>query len=439
MIDLKPLKDQLGGKPIAIFGLAKSGIATFHACKKAGIETVLWDDNGVNIDKMKAEGAAIEDLTQADFSRFSLLCMAPGVPLTHPAPHPVVVQAQKAGCEIVSDIELFYRSHKNTRTIAITGSNGKSTTTALIGHVLKEAGFESAVGGNIGEAMLSVEQLSDNGIYVLELSSFQLDLCIQYAPTVAAFINISPDHLDRHGSLEGYIKAKERIFNGKGITVIGVDDEHSLKVAEKVQTKGDRKVIRVSFRDQLPVDMKECKALQGDHNKQNAVIAFAACKAIGVKEEDIIKAFKTFPGLAHRQKFVANINGVDYINDSKATNDDAAAVALKTFKNIYWIVGGKSKSAGYAECEKYYGNVRKGFLIGKAAEEIAESLKHHNIAYSMSETIDRAIEEAKKQAEADGVQGAVVLLSPACASFDQFNSFEHRGDVFSEMVLKLKE
>jgi len=438
MIDLKPLKDQLEGKPIAIFGLAKSGIATFHACEKAGIDTVLWDDNMANVDKMRAEGAAVEDLSKVDLSRFSLLCMAPGVPLTHPAPHPIVVQAQKAGIEIVSDIELFYRAHKNIRTIGITGSNGKSTTTALIGHVLKEAGFESAVGGNIGDAMLSVEQLSDNGIYVLELSSFQLDLCIQYAPTVAAFINISPDHLDRHGSLEGYIKAKERIFNGKGITVIGVDDAHSIHIAEKVEKKGNREVVKVSLNDKLPVDMKECKALQGDHNKQNAVIAFAACKAIGVKEEDIIKAFKTFPGLAHRQKFVANINGVDYINDSKATNDDAAAVALKTFKNIYWIAGGKSKNAGYNECAKYFGNIRKAFLIGKAAEEIADTLKHHNVPYSMSDTIDIAIEEAKKAAEADGVKG-VVLLSPACASFDQFNSFEHRGDVFSELVLKLKK
>jgi len=434
MIDLSSLKTDIGNKSVAIMGLGKSGTAAYEACNAVGIKTIIWDSNQDALQKLKDKGANIENLEETDFSKVALLCLAPGIPFTNPEPHAVVKRAQAAGVEVISDIELLYRARPNAKFVGITGSNGKSTTTALVGHIIKEAGLNVEVGGNIGNAALSLNNLGDDGIYVLELSSYQLDLC-EKAPNISAFINISPDHLDRHGGLQGYIKAKERIFFGKGVAVIGVDDEYSKEVAVRQKTKGDRTVIEVTVADDF--DMSGCETLKGNHNKQNAMIAFEICKALGIDENKIKASLRTFPGLEHRQKLVKVINGVSYVNDSKATNDDATAKALASFKNIYWIAGGKSKNAGYEESKKYFANVRAAFLIGAAAEEIAEVAKSSNIPTFMCQTMDKALLEAKKLAESSGDKNAVVLLSPACASFDQFKSFEHRGDVFIEEVKKL--
>ena len=446
MIDLKPLKAQFSNKPVAILGLGKSGIATDDALVAAGIDTVLWDDNAAAKKSFKTE-----DLSNADFARFALLCMAPGIPLSHP----VAARARKAGCEIVGDIELFHRAHPAMKTIGITGTNGKSTTTALIGHILKNAAVESAVGGNIGEAALSLPQLSDQGVYVFELSSYQLDLCPTYAPDIAALINLSPDHIDRHGDMAGYIAAKERIFRGKGIAVIGVDDLWTTSVFQRLKKSGGRRIIPVSCVEKFPegvivtkagvlfhdrkevFDLKQCKTLQGQHNWQNAAIAYAVCTAQGVAVARIIEGLKTFPGLAHRQKIVAASDGVTYINDSKATNDQAAAMALRTYDPVYWIAGGKAKEGGYSDCEQYLSHVRHAFLIGDAEEKMAAWLTTQGVTFSRAGTMDTAVAAAHDMAKREKLENAVVLLSPACASFDQFRNFEHRGEVFEDLVRKI--
>lgn len=452
MIDLTPLLPQLKGKPVAIFGLGKSGMSVFSACEAAGIKTVLWDDNPELIAKAEALGAKTEDLTTASFNRFSLLCLAPGVPLTQPAPHLVVVQALQGACDIVGDIELFHCAQPQARSIGITGTNGKSTTTALTGHILKTAGINCAVGGNIGEPVLSLPRLDEDGIYVLELSSYQLDLCHAYAPTISVLINISPDHLDRHGGIAGYAEAKARIFRNSGEAVIGIDDEWSAKIAERVQKDGLRRVTPVSTTQPLLhgisisqeglllehgricTDLRTCPTLAGQHNWQNAGIAWGLARAAGVDPDAIIQGLQSFPGLAHRQHIVATINGVRYVNDSKATNDQAAAVALATFDPIYWIAGGKSKGGGYAECEKHLSHVQHTFLIGEAEEEMATWLMHAQKPFTKCENLDIAYRAAHKMAQFDKIPGATVLLAPACASFDQFSGFEARGDAFASLV-----
>jgi UDP-N-acetylmuramoylalanine--D-glutamate ligase len=452
MIDLKPLLPQLQGKPIAIVGLGKSGMATYHACRAAGISTVVWDDSPANIAPAVAAGAAVENLSApVDYSRFALLCLAPGIPLTHPKPHPAAAQALAAGLEIVCDIELFHRAYPDVKTIGITGTNGKSTTTALIGHILQSAHIESVIGGNIGEAALSLPQLSPQGIYVFELSSYQLDLCLRFVPTVALLINLSPDHLDRHGGMAGYVAAKKRIFRGQGVGIVGVDDEASGGVYSEV-AQSNRSAIAVSCLKQLPegvsvseqgilfdhgqeiFDLNYCPALQGQHNWQNAAMAYAACLAVGVSVEQITAGLQSFAGLAHRQNIVATIKGVRYINDSKATNDQAAAMALRTYHPVYWIAGGKPKDGGYAECARHLSHVRHAFLIGEAQDAMAAWLAAQKIPATRSGTLDRAVAAAHALAQSEQLKNAVVLLSPACASFDQFSNFEQRGEVFTQLV-----
>lgn len=457
MINLAPIKHMLQGKPIAIVGLGRSGLSVFEACKAAGIDTVLWDDNADMRQAAIDKSATVEDLSDADFKQFALLCLAPGIPLTHPKPHWSVARAKKAGIEIIGDVELFHRAKPDAKTIAITGTNGKSTTTALTGHILKTAGIESAIGGNIGEAVLGLPDLSTGSIYVLELSSYQLDLLGGFSPDISALLNIAPDHLDRHGGMEGYIAAKERIFRNGGIGVIGVDDAASSDMFARLKKAGVRKMTAVSvlrplangifvsvegelFEGSHPIiDLNTCNALRGQHNWQNAAIAYTLCRAAGVSAPAIVEGLRTFPGLAHRQKIAATINGIAYINDSKATNDDAASKALGTYSPIYWIAGGKPKDGGYAACEKYLDRVHHAFLIGEAAESMSAWLGKFKVRHTLCETLDNAVAAAHKMAQKEQKDHAVVLLSPACASFDQFKSFEQRGDAFVTLVEKLAD
>lgn len=437
MIGLSPLKAQLDGKAVAVMGLGRSGMPVFEACRAAGIETVLWDDDAMARDAAAAKGARLEDLNGADFSRFAFLCLAPGIPLTHPRPNPVALRARDAGVPVVCDIELFHRAKPRARTIGITGTNGKSTTTALAAHILKSAGVAAAAGGNIGEAILTLPDLGDDGVYVIEMSSYQLDLCATFAPRIAALINLAPDHLDRHGGMKGYVAAKERIFRGPGVAVIGVDDAESRALCARVRRAGAREVAEVAApADGIlhGIDLKECPNLKGAHNWQNAAIAYAACRAAGVGAEEIARGMRSFPGLAHRQNVVAVIGGVAYVNDSKATNDQAAAVALRTYDPVYWIAGGRPKAGGYGDCEKYLLHVRRAFLIGEAEGEMAAWLESKGVAHDRCGTLDRAVAAAHAAAREEGLPGAVVLLSPACASWDQFKSFEHRGDEFVKLV-----
>lgn len=461
MISLAPLKKHFE-KPLAILGLGKSGMPVFDACKKAGIECVLWDDKEEARKAASEKGAAVKNFTNSDMSKYAALCMSPGVPLTH-KPHPAAKAAQEAGVEILGDIELFHRAKPDNKTIGVTGTNGKSTTTALIGHILKEAKVESATGGNIGEAALTLPDLSKDGVYVLELSSYQLDLCPAFAPDVSVLLNLSPDHLDRHGDMAGYAEAKERIFRGKGtassgpsgVAVIGIDDDHCRAMAERVRAKGERAVVPVSCKKPLMrgvytsdagilfdgpfkiVDLHTCPNLRGMHNWQNAAMAYAACRALGIKADDIVRGLHSFPGLAHRQSVVTVFHGITYINDSKATNDQAASMALGTYAPIYWIAGGKPKDGGYAYCEKHLNRVRHAFLIGEAEDEMAKWLEKNKINVTRSHTLEAAVKSAHQMAQQERLSHAVVLLSPACASFDQFKNFEHRGEVFTTLVKSL--
>lgn len=455
MIDLSLLKTQIQDKPVAVLGLGKTGLQVYEACKKAGIATVLWDDTPEKRQEAQDAGAAVEDLSTADFSRFAFLCMSPGIPLTHPAPHPVAKRAQQAGVDVICDIELFHRVKPHAKTIGITGTNGKSTTTALIGHILERAKIPCAVGGNIGTPALALPDLAAGGIYVLELSSYQLDLCTTYAPDISLLLNITPDHLDRHGGIEGYAAAKERIFRGEGTGIIGIDDKFSADIFARQKKDNRRKMTAVSYLRPLQygifispegmlfdgakgiVNLYTCPALKGRHNWQNAALAYAACRAADIATEVIVQGLQTFPGLAHRQKLVATIDGVAYINDSKATNDEAAAVALGTFNPVYWIAGGRPKEGGYAACQKHLGHVRHAFLIGEAAEAMGKWLQGRNVPFTQCGTLDKAVQAAHGMAQKEELNHATVLLSPACASWDQFKSFEHRGDAFADLVLRL--
>lgn len=505
MINLSPLKPQFKGKPLAVMGLGKSGLPVIEACTAAGIATVAWDEDEAARNAAREKGAAIENLAEADFLRFAALCLAPGIPLTHPQPHPAVLRAQVAGVEVLGDIELFHRAKPDVRTIGITGTNGKSTTTALIGHILREAGILSAIGGNIGTAILSLPDLAAGSVYVIEMSSYQIDLCPTFAPDIAVLINLAPDHIDRHGDMEGYIAAKERIFrpmlplsphaeHGRervgvrggrilasesekkeqalppphpnplpprptgagerglsGTAIVGLDDAWSATVYGKVANT-QRRDIPVSClhslyegvyvsqegilhdNGRIVCDLKTCPNLKGRHNWQNAGMAYAACITAGAAVDSIVKGLQSFPGLAHRQKIVGNIDGVLYINDSKATNDQAAAVALSAYDPVYWIAGGRPKDGGYKDCEKSLSHVRHTFLIGEAEKSMAQWLDTWKIPYTLCGTLDKAVEAAHTLAQAEKKNGAVVLLSPACASWDQFKNFEHRGEVFTKIV-----
>lgn len=456
MIDLSPLKEKLNGRPVLIVGLGKSGFAVHDACRAAGIETVLWDDGEEQRKKAADTGAAVRDPANEDMARFAFLVLAPGIPLTHPRPHPAAEKAKAAGIEVIGDIELFHRAKPKAKTIAITGTNGKSTTTALIGHILKEVQVPSAAGGNIGEAAFTLPDLPDGAVYVLEMSSYQADLCTAFAPGISLLINLSPDHLDRHGTMEGYVAAKERLFRGPGVAVIGMDDAWCRGVYERTRKRAQRRIVAVSVERPLAhgvfvsqegvlfdgrnkvVDLNTCRALQGQHNWQNAAMAYAACREAGVAAEEIARGMQSFPGLAHRQKIVSVIDGVTYINDSKATNDQAAAMALRTYDPVYWIAGGKPKEGGWPDCEKHLAHVRHAFLIGEAEEAMAVWLQSKNVPHTRCGALDKAIEAAHRMAQEERRDKAAVLLSPACASFDQFRNFEARGDAFAARVKELK-
>jgi len=421
MIDLKPFADTLKGQPVAVFGLGLSNNAAIAALLAAGIAVTAWDDEAGNRDAAQAMGAKVSDLLKEDLTAYACLVLSPGIPFTH-NPHPVVARAQAAGIEIVCDIEILHCCHHGRKTIGITGTNGKSTTTALIGHILNASGISAAVGGNIGTAALALGMPPENGVFVLELSSYQLDLCPTFAPDIAVHLNLSPDHIDRHGTFENYAAAKTRIFRGEGIAIVGPG----------IKGTGIRSVANLAA---APVENLKIDSLRGVHNQQNMAAAFLAARAVGLKDDAIIAAIKTFPGLNHRQYPVRIIGNISYINDSKATNADATARALASFDDIYWIVGGKAKEGGLAGLEIYKDKIRHAFVIGEAAPDFMRWLAHHNIAATLSHTLEQAVQDAHTMTRD---KSGVVLLSPACASFDQFKNFEQRGDIFAALVAQLE-
>ncbi|MBI1384285.1 MAG: UDP-N-acetylmuramoyl-L-alanine--D-glutamate ligase [Rhizobiales bacterium] len=443
------------GRPVAVFGLARSGLATVAALAAGGAEVWAWDDSEAGRARLSAIGIAPRDLAAADWSRFAALVLAPGVPLTHPVPHWTVGRAKTAGVEVIGDTELFVREiaarGSKARLVAITGTNGKSTTTALTAHLLASAGRPTSLGGNIGEPILSLAPLADDRTYVIEFSSYQIDLTPGLEPAAGALTNITPDHLDRHGTLENYAAVKERMFarQGAGDTaVVGIDDAHCRAIADRVRPAAIVRRVSVlgpvadgtfaadgrlcRMREgvcEAEIDLAGIISLRGAHNWQNAAIAWELVAALGLERNEVAAGMASFPGLAHRMQAVARAGRVLFVNDSKATNADAAAHALKAFPEIFWIIGGRAKEGGIASLLPLLAPVRKVYLVGEAAAMLAAQLPA-GLERAMSGTIEAAVGEAARDAAASGLDEPVVLLSPACASFDQFPDFEARGRAF---------
>ena len=453
------------GKKVAVFGLARSGLAAARALAAGRAEVVVWDEKPAAREAARAEGFTLEDLATSDWFGLSALMLSPGVPLTHPKPHWTVEKARAARVEIVGDIELFARTvaaapaHKRPKIVAITGTNGKSTTTALVGHVCRQAGRDVRIGGNIGIGVLDLEDMHGGAVYVLELSSYQLDLTSSLKADVAIILNITPDHLERHGKMENYVAAKKRILlnQGKGDTaVIGVDDAWCQQICTEITASNRRTIVPISARRAMGrgvyalqgmlydatgervaeiADLTRAASLPGRHNWQNAAAAYAAARALGISEADAVDGLMTFPGLAHRMETVGTIGRVRFVNDSKATNADAARQALSSYPKVYWIAGGQPKAGGIDSLDDLFGGVIKAYLIGEAQDEFASTLEGR-AAYVKSGDMESAVRAAFADARASG-EDAVVLLSPACASFDQFTDFEDRGEAFRAAVHEL--
>ncbi|EDP64772.1 UDP-N-acetylmuramoylalanine--D-glutamate ligase [alpha proteobacterium BAL199] len=444
----------------AVMGLGKSGAVAARALAAAGATVFAWDDSADRCAALQGvDGATVVDLAQRGLGGVDALVLSPGIPHTHPEPHPVAAAAKAVGVPIIGDVELLLRALPDRRLVAITGTNGKSTTTALIGHILASANVPVEVGGNLGRPALEFADPGPNGVVVLELSSYQLELTPSLAPTVAVWLNITPDHIDRHGSLAGYVAAKRRIFahqTPRGLAVIGNDDAHSRDVADRLRRDGrrifdlsgvgpvvggvyaeDSELIDArSGRPETVLSLTEAPALPGEHNAQNAAAAFAACAALGIQRSAIADGIRSFPGLAHRQERIAEAGGVLYVNDSKATNADAAARALACYSAIYWIAGGRGKEGGVSSLAPFFPRIRKAYLIGESAGTFAREIGD-DCPTGLCRTLEMAVRQAHLDAQADPRPGAVVLLSPAAASFDQFPNFEVRGDRFRTLVRDL--
>ncbi|MFD1702139.1 UDP-N-acetylmuramoyl-L-alanine--D-glutamate ligase [Methylopila henanensis] len=426
------------GRRVAVFGLGGSGLSTVRSLVAGGAAVLAFDDSMDAVAKAEAEGLPTGDLRAADFGTFDSLVLAPGVPLTHPAPHWSVQRAQAAGVEIIGDVEIFCRERRaiapDAPFVAITGTNGKSTTTALIAHVLRSAGWDVQMGGNIGVAVLDLAPPAANRVHVVECSSYQIDLAPTLDPTVGVMLNLSEDHLERHGAMENYAAIKERLVARSGTAVIGRDDAFARAMAERIGGEGGR-VVAISETD--PLDLSRARALRGAHNVQNASAALAAARALGVPDEATFDGFASFPGLAHRMEEVPGPGRTTFINDSKATNADSAEKALASFDRVFWILGGKPKTGGVEALVPLFGKVTKAYLIGEASAAFAKTLAAHGVPHAELGTIERATEAAAADAEASGEAEPVVLFSPACASFDQFRNFEQRGEAFRRAVQAL--
>jgi len=447
------------GKKVALFGLGGSGFATALALQAGGADVMVWDDHTGAIEKARAQGLKAQDLHDVDWQGISALILSPGVPLTHPQPHWSVVLARAAGVEIIGDIELFVRLRnaylaehklqaKDCPFIAITGTNGKSTTTALVSHLLREAGCDVQTGGNIGTAILSLEPPARGRFYVIECSSYQIDLTSSLNPTVGILLNITPDHIDRHGSFKNYAALKERVVANAETAIISVDDKASCAVFARVHQAWPVSVLKkqpagysvqkeeLLYKGKHIASLAGIASLRGAHNAQNALIALACCRALDVHFADVDKVLQSFTGLPHRMEEVGRKGHVVFVNDSKATNAEAAAPALAAFETIYWIAGGVEKAGGIESLRRFFPKIRKAYLIGAAAADFARTIGDA-IPVVMAETLEKAVKQAVKDAAADKGRETVVLLSPACASFDQFANYSARGDAFRQLAAAL--
>ena len=455
------------GKTVAIFGLGKSGLLSAGALIKGGAEVVVFDDNEKSVAQAQSADLKCQDLRELDWTQIAALVLAPGVPLTHPAPHWSVQLAREADVEVIGDIELFCRERAKVREksgadcplIGITGTNGKSTTTALIAHVIASAGRDVQMGGNIGVPVLALEPFAPGRVYVLEVSSYQIDLAPSLHATVGILLNVSEDHLDRHGTMENYAALKTLLPAGVepgGTAVIGIDDRYTRAAAKRIARAGKTvvcvsvlapvrdgyyaegtRILRASGgKAHAVAQLAGIGSLRGAHNAQNAACAVAACVALGLDLPTIQKGLLSFPGLAHRMQQVGRKGKVLFVNDSKATNADSAAKALASFLDIFWIAGGKPKTGGIESLAEFFPRIRKAYLIGEAAAEFARTLDD-KVPYEMNGALAAALEAAARDAAASDAKEPVVLLSPACASFDQYPNFEVRGQAFIDLVLAI--
>lgn len=453
------------GKAVAVLGLGRSGLAAAHALRAGGAIPLLWDDSPEARAKAEAAGFTLSDLTRdAAWADLALLVTSPGIPHLYPAPNRHIARALAQGVPVDNDIGLFFRSWATPewdqmdvtpKVIAVTGSNGKSTTTALIHHILKVAGRATQMAGNIGRGVLDLDPAEDGEVVVLELSSYQTELARALTPDIAVFTNLSPDHLDRHAGMGGYFAAKRRLFTegGPDRAIIGIDEAEGLFLANQMaQGPTDDRVIRVSSGQKLDgnawsvfarkgflaewrkgrqaasIDLRNVRGLPGAHNHQNACAAYAATRTLGISPKLIEEALHSFEGLPHRSQIVGERGGVRFVNDSKATNVDSAAKALQAFDRIRWIAGGLGKDGGIKALVPHLGSVVKAYLIGHSARDFA--LELGDTPHEICETMERAVTRAAAEAQS----GETVLLAPAAASFDQYANFEKRGEDFTALV-----
>ena len=472
----------LSNKSLAVFGLGGSGLAAAKALRAGGANVILWDDNAAACQKARDDGFVVQDLNGADWSKLDSLVLAPGVPLTHPEPHWTVKKAHAAGVEVIGDIELFARQRAATAPeapfIAITGTNGKSTTTALTAHILRALGCQVSMGGNIGKAILSLEPPEQNRIHVVEVSSYQIDLTPTLAPSVGVLLNISPDHLDRHGTVDNYAAVKARLVAGAQAACICVDDPFTKAIAETIApperlyafTKGNgtsivprgyaigASIFVHAVRDGVGqseeiANLESIPALRGLHNVENALAAVMAVRALAdqcqLSNPDLADklwrparigdGLKSFPGLAHRLQPIARRGRVVFVNDSKATNAESAERALASFAgDIFWIAGGRAKAGGIEALTALFPRIAKAYLIGEAAHDFAKTLEGR-APYEQVASLDVAVKRAAEDAGQSKARAPVVLLSPACASFDSYRNFEVRGAHFTELVAALAD
>lgn len=451
-------------KKIAILGMGISGLSAIKFLLNKGRNVIAIDDKPESLDNLKKiyenqpnfQNIEFAYDKKIDWQNVEFLITSPGIPLKYPQPHEIILQAQENNLKIISDIELFYSQHQDKNFIGITGTNGKSTTTALTYHIFKESGVDSQMGGNIGVACL---ELPESANYIFEVSSYQLDLNDQTRFHIGAILNITPDHLDRHKDLEGYIEAKKRVFlNQKenDLALLNIDEENCLKILQDLEKNPNfkGKIIPISTKESpknsislinnqiinnlsgTTIQIEELQNLKGNHNKQNIAFAYAIAHLSGISDEKIIAAIKSFKGLKHRLEFIKKIENISFINDSKATNAESTVCALEAYDKIFWIAGGKSKSDDFSLLKPYLGRIKKAFLVGQDQEKIAKFLNENKIENHLCSTLDKAFKQAYDLAQKEKEE-TNILLSPACASFDQWQNFEKRGEYFCQLVESL--
>ncbi|MCX5617898.1 UDP-N-acetylmuramoyl-L-alanine--D-glutamate ligase [Bombella sp. TMW 2.2543] len=429
----------LAGRRYAVCGLGRNGAAVVQALLNLGATVQAWDDNKPELPEPLSTHPRLTLAPLVDLSGMDALILSPGIPHHLPKPHPTALLAQEQHVPILSDAELLWqvvrKAGSKARFVSITGTNGKSTTTALLTHILTQAGIPACCGGNFGTASLALPALGDDGVYIVEMSSYMLERLKDYHACAAALLNLTPDHLDRHGSMQGYLDAKAHVFDNMtqdDLAILGEDASWTKALRQRLTEQGVT-VRTLAITQAVPET--EAPFLPGQHNAQNIETCRAIARHLGLTEDQIAAGIRSFTGLDHRLQLVAQADGISFINDSKATNAEASFHALRAFPKSLWIAGGTAKEGGIASLAPLFSHVRRAFLIGRDAPLLAETLAAHDVSFEMSETLEQATQAAWDFARTQ--EALPILLSPACASFDQFRNFEERGTAFATLARRL--